>query len=33
MSIDGKKIYYMGIIDIFTVFSMKKKLEHWAKYV
>lgn len=30
-SIDGQKIYYLGIIDIFTEYNAKKKVEHFLK--
>ena len=32
-SIDGQKIYYMGVIDIFTGYNAKKKAEHFLKSV
>jgi 1-phosphatidylinositol-4-phosphate 5-kinase len=33
MSIDKSKIYYLGIIDIFTEYNMKKKGEHFLKSI
>ena len=30
-SIDGSKIYFIGIIDIFTEYNAKKKAEHFLK--
>lgn len=30
-SIDGSKIYFIGIIDIFTYYSTRKKAEHFFK--
>ena len=30
-SSDGSKIYFMGIIDIMTVYNTKKEIEHNAK--
>lgn len=32
-SIDKSKIYYLGIIDIFTEYNMKKKGEHFLKSI
>lgn len=32
-SIDGQKIYYMGVIDIFTGYNAKKKAEHFCKSI
>lgn len=32
-SIDGTKIYYLGIIDIFTHYNVKKKAEHFLKSI
>jgi len=30
-SSDGSKLYFIGIIDIMTVYNTKKKIEHNAK--
>ncbi len=32
-SIDGTKIYFLGIIDIFTEYTAKKKAEHFFKSI
>ena len=31
LSLDSTKIYYMGIIDIFTLYTAKKRGEHFLK--
>jgi hypothetical protein len=28
---DGDEIYYMGIIDIFTQYTLRKRVEHFVK--
>ena len=33
ISTDGEKIYYMGVIDIFTDYTAAKKLEYVLKSV
>jgi 1-phosphatidylinositol-4-phosphate 5-kinase len=33
LSADGTQVYYIGIIDILTVYNMKKKLEHHARSI
>ena len=33
MSTDKQHIYYMGIIDIFTGYTMSKKFEHFGKSI
>ena len=30
---DGKKVYFFGIIDIFTLYGGKKKMEHFVKSI
>lgn len=32
-SIDGQKIYFMGVIDILTGYNAKKKAEHFIKSI
>ena len=32
-SIDSSKVYFMGIIDIFTGYNAKKKVEHFLKSI
>ena len=32
-SIDGKKVYYMGIIDIFTEYTAAKRAEYIVKSI
>lgn len=33
LSSDGKKVYFFGIIDIFTQYGAKKKMEHFFKSI
>lgn len=33
ISVDGEEVYYIGIIDLFTKYTTKKKLEHMFKSI
>ena len=33
LSADGTKVFYLGIIDVFTHYNFKKKAEHFVKSI